>query len=219
MNRPHIRDEDMRHACIACSLFLLLAGVPAAAQQSDVLTGRVTNESGAPLPGVRVEAISAETEITRTGLTDANGRYLILFPDGGGRYLLRFSFVGMADIVQPLVREAEEELLVLDVRMSTQAVRLDPISVQGRRPPPGDARAGEQSTTLTQDMLNRLPLTDLDPATLAQLAAGVIGTGADSISGLAGFSVAGMSELLNQILLDGTVIGQGGLGVPEEGLR
>jgi hypothetical protein len=205
-------------AVVSCVLFVLLSGT-AAAQQSDVLTGRVTAEDGRPLAGVRVEAISAETEITRSGLTDNNGRYLILFPDGGGRYLLRFTFIGMANVVQPLVREAEEELLVLDVRMTPQAVALDAITAAARRPPPGDARAGEQSVTLSQDMLNRLPLADMDPNTLAQLAAGVISTGIDSITGLAGFSVAGMSELLNQVTLDGTILGQGGVGVPEEGLR
>jgi hypothetical protein len=68
-------------------------------------------------------------------------------------------------------------------------------------------------------MLNRLPLPDLDPATLALLAAGVVGTAADSLSGRLGFSVAGMSDLLNQIVLDGVILGQGGLQAPEEGIR
>src|SRR5690606_37748866 len=68
-------------------------------------------------------------------------------------------------------------------------------------------------------MVNRLPLPDLDPNTLALLAAGVIGTSADSLTGRMGFSVAGMSDLLNQITLDGVVLGEGGLGVPEEGVR
>jgi hypothetical protein len=209
----------MRCTSLICGILWLMLATAASAQQADVLTGRVAGADGRPLAGVRVEAISAETEITRSGLTDGNGRYLILFPDGGGRYLLRFTFIGMADVVRPLVREAEEELLVLDIRMTPQAVALDPITVAARRPPPGDARAGEQSVTLSQDLLNRLPLPDLDPSTLAQLAAGVIGTGVDSITGLGGFSVAGMSELLNQVTLDGTILGQGGVGVPEEGLR
>jgi hypothetical protein len=192
---------------------------PAQAQESDVLTGRVTTGDGRPLVGARVEAVSAETEITRTGVTDGNGRYLILFPDGGGRYLLRFSYIGMAEVVQAVVREAEEELLVRDVTMQTRAVELDPINVAARRPPPGDARAGEQSLDLSQELLNRLPLADLDPATLALMAAGVVGTGLDSLSGRAGFSVAGMSDLLNQVTLDGVVLGNAGPGVPEDGMR
>jgi hypothetical protein len=192
---------------LRCFLVLLALAAPAAGQQADVLTGRVIGADGQPLVGARVEAVSAETEITRSVITDGNGRYMILFPDGGGRYLLRVTFIGMADAVQAVVREGSEELLLTNITMRPQAIALDAISVAAQRPPPGDARAGEQSTELSQDMLNRLPLPDLDPNTVALLAAGVVGTGLDSISGQAGFSVAGMSELLNQVTLDGVVLG------------
>jgi hypothetical protein len=209
----------MRLLRTLCVLMLLGLAGPAAAQQADVLTGRVTGQDGRPLAGARVEAVSAETEISRSVLTDNNGRYMILFPDGGGRYLLRFSFIGMAEVVRPMIREADEELLLLNVTMQPQAIALDAINVAAQRAAPGDARAGEQSTELPQELLNRLPLPDLDPSTVALLAAGVVGTGIDSISGQMGFSVAGMSELLNQVTLDGVVLGQGGMGVPEEGMR
>jgi hypothetical protein len=200
-------------------VLLLVLAAPLSAQQADVLTGRVVGQDGRPMVGARIEVVSAETEISRSVITDANGRYMILFPDGGGRYLLRVTFIGMAEVVRAVVREADEELLLTDVTMQPQAIALDAISVAAQRPPPGDARAGEQSTELSQDLLNRLPLPDLDPNTVALLAAGVVGTGLDSISGQMGFSVAGMSELLNQVTLDGVVLGQGGLGVPEEGMR
>jgi hypothetical protein len=200
-------------------LMLLAVAGPAAAQQADVLTGRVVGQDGRPLAGARVEAVSAETEISRSVLTDNNGRYMILFPDGGGRYLVRITFLGMAEIIRAVVREADEELLLLNVTMQPQAIALDAINVAAQRPAPGDARAGEQSTELPQELLNRLPLPDLDPSTVALLAAGVVGTGIDSISGQMGFSVAGMSELLNQVTLDGVILGQGGMGVPEEGMR
>ena len=199
-------------------LFLAFAA-PAAAQDADILTGRVTTVDGKPLTGARVEVVSAETEIVRSVLTDPNGRYLIQFPDGGGRYLVRITYIGLGDIVQAVVRNAEEELLLTDFVMAPRAIALDAINVAAERPPPSQAGAGEQSTALTQEMLNRLPLPDLDPNTLALLAAGVVGTSADSLSGRMGFSVAGMSDLLNQITLDGVVLGEESLGVPEEGVR
>jgi hypothetical protein len=59
----------------------------------------------------------------------------------------------------------------------------------------------------------------MDPATLALLAAGVTATELDSIAGRMGFSVGGMSDLLNEISLDGIMLGMGDLGVPEEGVR
>jgi len=202
-------------------LFLLLALLPAvvSGQQSDVLTGRVVGDDGEPVAGARVTAMSVETEITRSTLTDRNGRYMINFPDGGGRYVLRISFIGMAEKVEIVARQADEELLLANVTLVRQAIQLGALEVTANRPPPGQGQAGEQSTELPQEMLNRLPLPDLDPSTIALLAAGVVGTSLDSLSGRMGFSVAGMSDLLNQIVLDGVVLGEGNLQVPEEGLR
>jgi hypothetical protein len=214
-------ESTMRWSRIAFLFVLLLCALPrgAAAQASDMLTGRVVGPDGKPVVGARVEAISIETEITRSALTDASGRYMILFPDGGGRYVIRISFLGMAPEVRTVVREGSEELLLTNVTLTPQAIRLDGIEVTALRPPPGQGDTGERSTDLSQDLVSRLPIPDLDPNTLAQLAAGVIATTADSLSGALGFSVAGMSDLLNQIVLDGVVLGGDGMGVPEEGVR
>ncbi len=199
-------------------MLLLLVG-RAAAQEADVLTGRVVDAAGQPVVGARVEAISIETEISRSTITNAEGRYLILFPDGGGRYLLRITFIGMADVVRTVVREAHEELLIANVTMQPEAIELEGVTVRAQLPPPSAGRTGEASTFLPQELANRLPLPDLDPTTLALLAEGVIATELDSLTGRMGFSVAGMSDLLNQITLDGTVLRGGELGVPEEGVR
>jgi hypothetical protein len=200
-------------------ILAMVAAAPVAAQDADILTGRVTTADGRPVIGARVEIVSAETEISRSVLTDQNGRYMLQFPDGGGRYLVRITYIGLADIVQAVVRNAEEELLLTNFVMRAQAIALDAINVAAQRPPPSQTGAGEQSTGLSQELVNRLPLPDMDPNTLALLAAGVVGTSADSLSGRMGFSVAGMSDLLNQITLDGVVLGEGALGVPEEGVR
>ena len=202
-------------------LFVLAVSIPGrvTAQESDVLTGRIVGQDGKPVAGARVTVMSIETEISRSVLTDGNGRYMVIFPDGGGRYVVRVAFIGMAEITQAVVRNAEEELLLTNFTMAPQAIELEAIEVTGRRPPPGQGNSGEQSTALSQEMVNRLPLPDLDPNTLALLAAGVVGTSLDSLSGRMGFSVAGMSELLNQITLDGVNLGESGLGVPEEGVR
>lgn len=205
---------------LAAVFIALLSAAPRLfAQDADLLTGRVTDEAGQPLAGARVEAMSIETEITRSVITDRAGRFMINFPDGGGRYLLRITFLGKADVVRTLVREGDEELLVANVSMADQAIALEAVRVVARRPQPSRGQTAEQSTQLPQELLNRLPLPDLDPNTLAQLAAGVLATELDSITGRTGFSVAGMSELLNQIVLDGMILGESALQIPEEGVR
>ncbi len=204
-------------------LFLLFGALPATAQ-SDILAGRILGEGGRVVSGARVVATSLETGVVREVLSDENGRYMILFPDGGGRYELRISFLGMADRVQVVQRVADEEVLLTNVAMAPRAIELEGINVAGRRPPPGPGNTAERGQELPQELLNRLPLPDFDPATLALLAAGVVATVADSADGRGGFSVAGMNDALNQITLDGVSVrsiltGGTGLEIPAEGLR
>jgi hypothetical protein len=96
---------------------LCLAPAALFGQNADVLTGKVTGEDGLPVVGARVTAVSIETEISRSVLTDKNGRYMINFPDGGGRYVLRITFIGMADVVKTVVRDSDEELLLTNVQI------------------------------------------------------------------------------------------------------
>jgi hypothetical protein len=217
MSRPRTPLSAIRASALLVALFAL--AVPAAAQSADILTGLVVGSDGRPVAGARVEALSLELETTRSTMTGENGRYMIMFPDGGGVYLLRITHFGMADQVMTVMREGGEELIMANLTLSPEPVALEGLTVQVRGGTPGQGQAGEQAIDLTQDMLNRLPLQDMDPATLALLSAGVIATSVDSITGAMGFSVAGMSDLLNQVTLDGIVLGEGGLGVPEEGVR
>jgi hypothetical protein len=211
--------SDTPRRLMLAAMVLLGSASSAWAQDADILTGRVIDEAGQPVVGARVEAMSLETEITRSAITDRTGRFMINFPDGGGRYLLRLSFLGKADVVRTLVREGDEELLLANVTMTTQAIAVDAVTAIARRPQPSRGQTGEQTTELSQELLNRLPLPDLDPNTLAQLAAGVVTTELDTLTGRSGFSVAGMSELLNQIVLDGMILGESALQIPQEGVR
>lgn len=202
-------------------VLLVVAAVPkSVSAQDDVITGTVKGPGGAAIVGARVEVVSIESEITRSGVTDGKGRYLILFSDGGGRYILRITYLGMSDVIKTISRSGDEELLLNNISMATGAIQLGALTGTATRAVNEQqaGRTGEQTQTLTQDQLNRLPLPDLDAATIALLTAGVTGTGADSVSGRLGFSIAGMSDLLNQVVVDGVIQGAGG-GSPEEGIR
>jgi hypothetical protein len=200
-------------------VLLLPAGL--AAQMADVLVGRVVGPDGQPLRDVQIEAVSLDTEVSRTVLTGANGRYTIIFPDGGGRYLLRVSYLGMADVLRAVFREGTEDLLIANFDLSPQAIALEAIQVRAQLPPPGRVAAGDRRITLPLEYVSRLPLPDQEPETLAELASGVIALDPDSLSGRGRFSVGGMSAELNQVRLDGAVVGEeaGGFGAPAEGIR
>src|SRR5574342_30466 len=56
---------------------LLLASVASAQLSTAQLSGRITDESGAVLPGVTVTATQTDTGLTRSVTTDASGTYVI----------------------------------------------------------------------------------------------------------------------------------------------
>ena len=68
----------------------------AAAQQSDVIRGRVTGPDSLPLQNVVVTATSIAGNVNRTARTDKNGRYTITFSGADGDYMLSVAALGYA---------------------------------------------------------------------------------------------------------------------------
>src|ERR671915_53842 len=210
------------------SLFLLAIGllvsrpVPLRAQvgsTTDIILGRVTGPDSLPLENARVEATSAESGITRNRLTNAKGQYSIVFPDGGGTYQLRVTYLGMAPLQTTIQRQADEDRLVANVQMSrAQAHELAPVVVRGQQRPQQLPRpeAGNTERMLPSGQTTRMPVDAGNLNDLATLAPGVIGiAGSDSTP--QAFSVAGQPSDQNNITLDGLSFGAG--NVPHEALR
>jgi len=188
---------------------------------TDILTGQVLDSAGAPVADAIVSATSLETEITRETRTDGNGRYTILFPDGGGQYRLTARAIGYAPRAGVVVRYADEDRLVWDARLTGQPVMLEGVEVRGEvtvapvripdRPTPGSI---EQ--VLTTDQLARLPLDADELSLLAVLVPGAVVLNATDSTGTS-FSIAGQRADANAVTLDGMTYG--GASVPEEGTR
>src|SRR6185369_1860889 len=84
---------------LAVGLLLLFTTTSAWAQATAELNGRVTDESGAVLPGVTVTATQTETGFTRTVVTEGDGAYVITnLPTGP--YKLEVSLQGFRTYVQ-----------------------------------------------------------------------------------------------------------------------
>src|SRR5215212_4478028 len=64
----------LREVSMIAAIFLV-SGAPALAQATAQLKGRVTDESGAVLPGVTVTATQTDTGFTRTVVSDAPGTW------------------------------------------------------------------------------------------------------------------------------------------------
>lgn len=206
-------------------LFLLALALPGVlagqvGSTTDVLTGVITDDQGRPIPEAVVEATSLETEITRGARTDQRGRYTILFPDGGGQYRLTVRSIGWQPFEGLVVRHADEDRLVTDVRLSSSPMRLSEVVVQGRRPPPPGGMdlptPGSIERVVTPEQLARLPVDASDINLIALLAPGVVAVAGDD-STAAGFSVAGQRPSSNATTLDGASFGAA--TIPQEALR
>ena len=121
---------------LALGVTMMLASSPLRAQigtTTDIITGRVIGPDSLPLAGAHVEATSFESAITRNNVTDDQGRYSIVFPDGGGQYVLTVHYLGMAPSRVLVRRLADEDRLVADFRLTATPVRLSAVTVEAQR--------------------------------------------------------------------------------------
>ncbi len=186
---------------------------------TDIITGTITNEQGQPMADAVVEATSLDTRVTRTAKTDAKGRYRILFPDGGGQYRVLARAIGVTPMQRTIARQADEDRLVINFKLSAGAVQLPEIAVRGRNGPPNannQAGPGGTERVLSAEQLARLPVDASDFNAIAALAPGVVPIeGTDSTA--SGFSVAGLRPTSNVITLDGLTFGSA--SVPQDAIR
>jgi len=81
------------------TLLVVTGAVTAFAQATAQLNGRVTDESGAVLPGVTVTATQTDTAFSRAVVTDAGGNYVMTnLPTGP--YRLEIALQGFRTYVQ-----------------------------------------------------------------------------------------------------------------------
>src|SRR5438876_11252791 len=184
-----------------------LASRPAAGQvgaTTDIITGTVTGPDSRPLAGAVVQATSVETRVSRQRTTDSRGRFTIVFPDGGGRYELTARFIGMSPVQITIARQTDEDRIVASIHMGLLTATLEPVTVTARSNTRSDRSGpGSSDRSFNPEQLTRLPIDASDPVAIATLQPGVLGTGGDSSSITANFSVAGQRSTANNVTLDG----------------
>ncbi len=135
-------------------LMMVLCAAPAFAQQTGTIAGKVTDASGAAVPGATVEARSAVLPGPRVAVSGGNGTYqLAALPPG--EYTVQFTLSGMQTITRRVEVLLSQEVLV-NATLAVQAVS-ESVTVT--------AAAGyiEKSTaainsTLSNDIFKNLPV-------------------------------------------------------------
>jgi TonB-linked SusC/RagA family outer membrane protein len=128
-------------------LLLMLASVALA--QERVVTGTVTDDTGAPLPGANVVLKGTTTGTT----TDAEGKYRMSIP--GDDAVLVFSFIGYATSEMVVGTRTS-----LDLAMKSDASTLDEIVVVGY---------GEQRKSLVTGAISSVKAEELQTVSVGQL--------------------------------------------------
>ena len=178
-------------------LFLLaLSSVPAYAQQTGTIAGKVADTGGGVLPGVTVEASSNVLPTPRSTVTGGNGLYrLPALPPGD--YTLKFELAGMQTVTRQAQVQLQADTIVdatLGVGGVTETVEVmavtslaDPSSASLK-----NAISNEQIRTLPigqeyRDLLKLIPAVQVTQDTVRGPSAG--GSGQDNVYQFDGVNV------------------------------
>jgi len=127
----------------------LLCLIPAALQAqehsgNDILTGRVTDLTGKPVPDAKVGATSLRTGVTRSHSTDVDGRYKIYFPETAPRYALSVKRIGFSPVQRTVTRRTHgPEEMTIDLQFGGTPLALSAVEIVGSSDTPGSAQPQE----------------------------------------------------------------------------
>jgi outer membrane receptor protein involved in Fe transport len=139
---------------LALSVCLLLAlPVVVSAQTTGMIDGVVTDQSGAPLPGVTVEITSPNLQGTRTAVTAADGRYR--FPSlPPGTYTVTGNLSGFGKVQKKATVSLDSTATVaLQLQLSTTAE----VTVTGEAPIV-DTTSTTQGSNYSAKVIDKLPV-------------------------------------------------------------
>jgi hypothetical protein len=193
-------------------IILLTAGAASAQLSTAELSGRVTDTSGAVLPGVTVTMTQTDTQAARTAITDADGTYVISnLPTGP--YRLEVSLQGFRSYVQNGIVLQVGATPTINVSLELGNVA-ETITVEGAAPLI-DVKSSGIKDVVENERIVELPLQGRQVTDLIVLAGGAVNTGSPNSRNFGGcescggkavnIAVAGGLNFGVAYLLDGAI--------------
>ena len=185
---------------------------------SATITGRVTDPSGAVVPGTKITATNVDTNVSSSTLTNEVGLYVI--PDlPPGRYRVIVQKQGFETIVKPDVVLHVADVIGLNFSMQVGSISQS-MTVQGGAPliqtettQLGDVIGGRTMTSLPLNGRSYVDLLGLQAGVVpSQLNTGFINTSDRPVSGTlsaGNVSVNGQREASNSFLVNGGDVEEG----------
>jgi hypothetical protein len=189
---------------LAAALVLGLQAIAHAQTGAASITGLVTDQSGAPAPGVSITATNQATNVDYTAVSNAAGNYTITSVPVG-TYVVKSSLAGFKTTsTRPLTLEAKQ-IARIDLRMEIGALE-DTVEVTAE----GSVLQTETATVgevLSGRTVESLPLNGRNSSQLALLMPGAITPNPQAQTAAGGYSarpfVNGNREQTNNFLVDG----------------
>ena len=204
-NRKHVLLRALMYSATALSGSAMLA-TPAFAQVTTAaISGQVRDGSGSPVAGATVTARNEETNGIVTAVTDGNGSYTLgglrpapytITVDAGGAPIERRIVVGVGQSASlDLEPDAAGEITVIGGRLL-------------------ETKTSEVATNVSQEQMRRLPQTDRNFLSFAQLSPGVQYNDSETNRGIrSGASTAsGVNVFIDGVSLKNAVLDQGVAG-------
>lgn len=112
------------------ALAFCLAAAPTAAQS---FRGQVVDDNtGAPLEGVHVVLLDHDEVVSAEVFTNEDGEFAMTAPRAGA-WIVAADLIGHGSIGSAPIEVADGERLTLEIRMSVEAIPLEPVVVTSRR--------------------------------------------------------------------------------------
>ncbi len=205
----------MRVPCFALAFLVVIAAVVQVAAQTittGAIQGTALDSTGAVVPGVSVEVVNLETNLTQTRTTGTDGRFVFLqLPSG--RYRVAFTLSGFSTVVQDGFDLTVGQTVTFAPRLSVSNIT-DTVTVSGTAVV--EATRVAVASTLNQLTIETTPILGRKFEDLLTLTPGVsVVQGADGDE----ISFAGQRGVFNNISLDGGDFNNGFFGEQVGGQR
>jgi len=161
-------------------LTLALASLAFGQLGKGLITGTITDPSGAAIPGATVTLTNEATDVQRVATTNEAGLYRFGFADVGS-YTLRVSAKGFANYeIQKLVLTVGQTV-TNDVQMELAKAAVQTITVEASGMQLVQTQKSEVSGLVDRNTLAQLPLEVRDPSAFVNLMPGAVPSGIGNI--------------------------------------